>query len=315
MPFKTAVDRHGEDWLRAHRLKRQGVHGSLEELAVMARSIRTKRGRYEYEPAEVNANAGVPQDIAGDPDEIVEARDAEQNVTDAADPDEIGGAGDPEDIDAAGAEDIPADAQHSNSDESERSPSPGPFIAPPHSRGDLPFQTVETAFEDSNVKILVKRVAHRQEKKFRLHDLMLDMVTEQKPTSRLGEVPLLWSLKDGVQSALTYMFDRLQNYYGANHNHQVFPVVLQRGLRAKRGLRCGHYSLDSPPAYIASQVSSKLQNYLKSHLDIALDKSFIIKTKAYMFTVQLLQYFAYTLVHFIWQGRGQVFRKRQKVLK
>ena len=152
-----------------------------------------------------------------------------------------------------------------------------PFLPPDNAAsGPVPFEHPEEAFSDENFSLIIRRVSHRQEKRFRLHDMLLNLEVVRKHPKK--KAPLLISMLLSIQTAIAFMLRRLQEYFSHQSRHQVYLVVLRDGIL--NGLQTGNLSLhDNSAVSMAKLVVKRLYNYLKSKVTLRWDKSFKIVCK------------------------------------
>ena len=158
---------------------------------------------------------------------------------------------------------------------SEEENEPDDFVPPRNAENaSIPFNKEETVFEDNSVKIQVKRISHRQEKKFRLHDMLLDLKITNKSNTK---APLLISILLSLRIAITNMLKRLQAYFSRDSHHQVYITVLQEQLL--RGLQTGNMDLHTPAEDMAKLVINRIYHVLKSKVTMRADESFKVVLK------------------------------------
>ena len=152
----------------------------------------------------------------------------------------------------------------------------GEDVARPHRKfsHSHPFAKTFVAYQDDNLRVIVKQAKHIHQKRFRLTDHLMDVKIEHLGTT---EAPLLNSLLEMLGHTIETIVGRLQEWYGATENRQVYATVIEDKMVG--GLRTGHFSLNTPKEEIAAGIVYRLYNYLKSAQDLRLNDSFRINFK------------------------------------
>ncbi len=86
-----------------------------------------------------------------------------------------------------------------------------------------PFSSKETAYEDENIAVVVKKVLHKQNTQYSLEDSLYELKVETlKPDA---SPPLLISLEKGLRAGMVYLFNKLKGHYDETEHRQVYRTV------------------------------------------------------------------------------------------
>jgi len=82
------------------------------------------------------------------------------------------------------------------------------------------------SYENENLKLVVDKIDHRQEKRFRLQDHLFAMRIEAKK----GQMPLLSDILSFLHSAFLFIILKIKKFYNPNDRNIAFMTLHQSSL-------------------------------------------------------------------------------------
>jgi len=156
-----------------------------------------------------------------------------------------------------------------------------PSIEPTTSRdsghqGKTGTSQTDLSFENDQLKLIVVKAAHLQERKFRLEDHMFHLKLIPKNN---GPMPLLSNILKFLHLAFLFILNNIKQFYNPQDTNIMFMTLIQTPML--NAINTGGFLLhdSTSPNEMVDRLLSLLNQYLISNKSLQLNKTFKVYLK------------------------------------
>ena len=149
----------------------------------------------------------------------------------------------------------------------------------PNHAGHFDGPMAEKVFEDSNIKLLVRKVDFARQKNFALTDHLYALTLQRKEKS--AEFPLAISVTHAIYEAIEKILAELKSFYGGTMRQSLdrYCIITFISNDLESALNTPVFKLSDSIDSTMTEFRSRLENCLQSFQSMRLDESFRINLK------------------------------------